>query len=246
MTNTPNSAPSRRRRRRLRGLVRNVALGAALAGAGLSSGEALAADIPSVLRPPPENSNTMQFLFGLGNSSRVGGRGWYGYDCGRNGWNCGYGGGYGGAFKLHQQFLFHLTGKWHGPALALVSEQEFAGNYFGLNLLPRFAWDIPVYKPLALVISPYVGLGYHLSHYSRYWYNQYFGYYGSPNYHSATLQFGVTAKLMIAQRWLVWLQFPSADMHIGSGRYYCNPGTAYCPTYYAARFDVLAGGGIAF
>jgi len=243
MTKTQTTAPSRRRRR-LRGLVRNVALGVALAGAGLASGEAKA-DIPSALKPPSENSNTMQFLFGLGNSSRLGGRGWAGYNCGRNGFNCGYGGGYGGAFKLHQQFLFHLTGKWHGPALALVAEQEFAGGYFGINLVPRFAWDIHVYKPLALVISPYVGVGYHLSHYNNFYYNNYF--YGSrPNYHSATVQFGATAKLMIAQKWLVWLQFPSADMHVGRGDYYCNPGTGHCPAYFAARFDVLAGGGIAF
>ena len=241
-TKTANSAPSRRR---LRGLVKGVALTAALVGVGLASGEAMA-EIPKVLKPPSEKSQTMQFLFGFGNSSRIGGSGWYGYDCNKNGFNCGYAGGYGGAFKLHQQFLFHLTGKWHGPALAFVAEQEFAGSYFGLNLVPRFAWDIPVYKPLALVVSPYVGVGYHLSRYSTYWYNLYFGNYGSPNYHSAVVQFGVTAKLMIAQKWLVWLQFPSSEVQVGRGDYYCNPGTGYCPTYFAARFDVLAGGGITF
>ncbi len=240
MTKTSISAPSRRR---LRGLVKSVALTAVLAGVGLTSGEAMA-EIPKALKPPAEKSQTMQFLFGFGNSSRIGGRGWSSYNC--NGYGCGYAGGYGGAFKLHQQFLFHLSGKWYGPALAFVAEQEFAGNYLGVNLLPRFAWDIPVYKPLALVISPYVGLGYHLSRYSAYWYNTYFGYYGSPNYHSAVLQFGVTGKLMIAQKWLVWLQFPSSEVQIGRGDYYCNPGVAYCPTYFAARFDVLAGGGVSF
>ncbi|MCA9634732.1 MAG: hypothetical protein KC420_01720 [Myxococcales bacterium] len=210
----------------------------------MSSGPAQAANIPEALRPPPENQRKVQFLFGLGPSSRVGGRGWYGYNCGR-GW-CGYGGGYGGAFKLHQEILFHLTGKWHGPALSLVTQEEFAGGYFGFNILPRFAWDIHVYKPLALVISPFVGLGYHLSHWNPYWYNTYFGYVGAPNYSAATLQFGVTGKLMIGQRWLVWLQFPSADFQIGPGYYYCNPAVNYCPTYFAARFDVLAGGGVAF
>jgi hypothetical protein len=241
MSNTQEHAPSRRRRRRrLRGLVRNLALGAAVVvGGGLTGAQEAKADVPQALRPPPENERTMQFLFGLGPSSRVGGRYWSGYDCARG--YCGYYGGYGGSFKLHQEFAFHFTGKWHGPGLSFVAQQGFAPYYFGLNLLPRFFWDIHVWKPLALLISPFVGVGYHLSHWNPYFYNSAWGY---PNYHAATLQFGVTAKLMIVQRWMVFLQFPSADLHIGPGRYYC--GSPACPTYYNARFDVLAGGGVTF
>lgn len=233
------------RRRRLRGLGRRLALGAALVAGGLVSGEAEAA-IPAVLKPPPENSRTMQFNFGMGPSTRIGGRYWGGYTCGGPGRGyCGWGGGYGGAFKLHQEFMGHLNGKWYGPALGIMMQEEFSGGYFGFNIAPRFTYDIHVYKPLALLVSPHVSLGYHLSHWNYYWYN-YFGYYGQPNYHAADLQFGVAVKLMIAQRWLVWVQTPSFDFHIGPGNYFCGGPGLGCGTYFAARYDFLFGGGVAF
>ncbi|MEZ4453282.1 MAG: hypothetical protein R3B09_27715 [Nannocystaceae bacterium] len=215
----------------------------------LASGEAEAA-IPAVLKPPPDNSRTMQFNFGFGPSTRIGGRYYYyNGNCGAPGYRgCGWGAGYGGAFKLHQEFMGHLNGKWYGPALGILTQEEFAGGYFGFNIAPRFTYDIHVYKPLALLVSPHISLGYHLSHWNGYYYNNYFYYYGSPNYHAADLQFGVAVKLMIAQRWLVWVQTPSFDFHMGSGNYWCAAGAPgyYCGTYFAARFDVLAGGGVAF
>lgn len=237
---------SSRRRRRLAAIGRRLVLGATLVAGGLASGEAEAA-IPAVLKPPPENSRTMQFNFGFGPSTRIGGRGWYGYNCGPGYGNyCGYAGGYGGAFKLHQEFMGHLNGKWYGPALGVMMQEEFAPYYFGFNIAPRFTYDIHVYKPLALLVSPHVSLGYHLSHWNYYWINNYFGTYGA-NYHAANLQFGVSVKLMIAQRWLVWVQTPSFDFHIGPGNYYCGgvPGPG-CGTYFAARYDFLLGGGVAF
>ncbi len=245
--NTPTTPARPSRRRRARGLGLVAAVAAALVGSNLVEAEAAAA-IPPVLKPPPENQRKIQFNFGFGPSSRIGGSGWYyDYYCGNpnNPRSCGWAGGYGGAFKMHQELMFHLTGKWHGPALGIMTQEEFAGGgYFGFNIAPKFAYDIQVVKGLALLISPFVSLGYHLSHWNYYWYN-YYGY-TRANYSAANLQFGVTGKLMIAQRWLVWLQVPSFDMHIGPGTYYCAPGVPGCGTYFAARFDVLAGGGVAF
>jgi hypothetical protein len=209
------------------------------------SNEAQAA-IPAVLKPPPENQRTKQFNFGFGPSSRIGGS--YAYNnCGTPGnpRSCGWGGGYGGAFKMHQEFMFHLTGKWHGPALGILTQQEFAGGYFGFNIAPRFTYDIQVVKGLALLVSPHVSLGYHLSHWNYYYWNNYYGY-GGANYHAVDLQFGVAVKLMLAQRWLVWVQTPSFDLHMGPGSYYCGPGVPGCGAYVAARFDFLVGGGVAF
>ena len=242
-THAPARPHARRRARRARAPA--LALGAALAGSNLLAAEAAAA-IPKVLRPPPENQRTLQFNFGFGPSSRIGGAGWYynAYDCGPGNQYCGWRGGYGGAFKMHQEFMGHLNGKWHGPALGILTQQEFSGGYFGFNIAPRFTYDIRVMKDLALLISPHVSLGYHLSHWNAYWY----GYYGyrTPNYHAANLQFGVAAKLMLAQRWLVWVQTPSFDFHIGPGSYYCSPAYPTCGTYFHARFDFLVGGGVAF
>ena len=247
-THTSNaSAPSPRRRRlpRLsRGLCLAATLGAAGLGAQAVSSEA-EAGVPRVLRP---GTRPLAFLLGLGPSWGFRDRYRYGYydgnDCNGNNPYC-RGGFYGGfsAFKLTQEFMGHFSGNASGPALGILMNQEFSGPYFGLNIAPKFTYDIQVRRDLGLYVSPSFSLGYHLSSYRGAYYDN-FGY-SSANYHAANTQFGVAVKLMLDDRWLVWIQAPNFNFDIGPGTYYCG-GAFTCGTYFRGRVEFLLGGGVTF
>ena len=245
-----HSSPSASRRRRLprlsRGLCLAASLGAATVVTAMTSNEAQAA--PRVLR---EGTRPMAFLLGLGPSWGVGGSRWYygdgpGYCAGPAGCN-GWGGRYGGSFKITQEFMGHFSGNASGPALGVIVNQTFTGPYFGFNIAPKFTYDIRVKQGLGLYISPSVSLGYGLQHYRYAYYN---GVYNGANFHAANLQFGVAVKLILDDRWLVFAQVPNFDFLIGPGGYYydnrgCAPGYN-CGTYFTARLDFILGGGVTF
>jgi len=221
-------------------------LGAAVVGTQLAPATA-EAGVPRVLRP---GTRPMAFLLGLGPSWGIRNSYRYGYYDGRG---CGggnpycRGGWYGGhgAFKVTQEFMGHFSGNASGAALGILMNQEFAGAYFGLNIAPKFTYDIQPKRDLGLYISPSFSLGYHLSNYRGYYYD-YYGY-RSANYHAANIQVGVAVKLMLDDRWLVWVQTPNFDFTVGPGDYYCGPGViGGCGTYFRARYDFLLGGGVTF
>ena len=240
------SAPSPRRRlsRFSRGLCLAATLGAVSLGAQVVSSQA-EAGVPRVLRP---GTRPMAFLLGLGPSWGIRDRYRYGNDfdgCNGNNPYC-RGGFYGGfnAFKLTQEFMGHFSGNASGPALGILMNQEFSGPYyFGLNIAPKFTYDIQVKKDLGLYISPSFSLGYHLTAYRGGYYDN-FGY-ASANYHALNTQIGVAVKLMLDDRWLVWIQTPNFNMDIGPGNYYCG-GAFNCGTYFRARVEFLLGGGVTF
>ncbi len=247
---THSSTASARRRRRLhrlsRGLCLAASLGAAVAGIALTSGEARAG-VPQILQ---KGTKPMAFLLGLGPSWGVGGSRWYyshgpgckdGF-CNYGGW----GGRYGGAFKVTQEFMGHFKGDASGPALGVILNETFAGPYIGFSIAPKFTYDIQVKKGLALYVSPSVSLGYGLVHYR----GIYYGNYAGANYHAANLQFGVALKLIIKDQWLVFAQLPNFDFLIGPGSYYYANGACAagfnCGTYFVSRMDFILGGGITF
>ena len=244
----PTSAPRRRRLPRFsRGLCLAATLGTAVIGAQFAAPEAAA--VPRVLRP---GTRPLAFLFGLGPSWGIGGRYRYGYydgdynGCGKGNPYCGYNGWYGGygAFKLTQEFMGHFSGNASGAALGVIVNQEFSGSYFGLNIAPKFTYDIQPKRDLGLYISPSFSLGYHLSHFN---YSYYYGLgYGGANYHAANIQVGVAVKLILDDRWLVWVQTPNFDFTVGPGNYYCNGVGNGCGAYFRARYDFLLGGGVTF
>jgi len=241
------SAPSPRRRRLPR-FSQGLCLAATLGAVGLGA-QAVAptaeAGVPRVLRP---GTRPMAFLLGLGPSWGFSDRYRYGNDYdGCNGKNpyC-RGGFYGGfnAFKLTQEFMGHFSGNASGPALGILMNQEFSGPYyFGLNIAPKFTYDIQVKSDLGLYISPSFSLGYHLTAYRGGYYNN-FGY-ATANYHAVNTQVGVAVKLMLDDRWLVWVQAPNFNMDIGPGSYYCG-GALGCGTYFRGRVEFLLGGGVTF
>jgi len=243
---SPASAPRRRRLPRFsRGLCLAASLGTATVATAMTSQEASAT--PRVLR---EGTRPMAFMLGLGPSWGVGGSRWYygnpgGYGC-ADGFCNGWGGRYGGSFKLTQEFMGHFSGNASGPALGVIVNQTFTGPYFGFNIAPKFTYDIRVKQGLGLYISPSVSLGYGLVHYRP----NYYGYYAGANYSAANLQFGVAVKLILDDRWLVFAQVPNFDFLIGPGNYYyangaCAPGYN-CGTYFTARLDFILGGGVTF
>lgn len=247
-TTSDRPLPVKTGRRRRRFGLAAAALGAALVGSTVAPAEAEAA-VPRVLRP---GTRPMQFLFGLGPSWGIGGSsyyygpGFYGPGCGAPGFPCRYGGfGYWGAFKLTQEFNGHFSGNASGPALGILLNEEFGYQRFGFVIAPKFTYDIQPKKDLGLYISPNVSLGYHLLAHRAYYYNDAFYAY---NFHGANLQFGVGLKLMLDDRWIVWLQFPQFDMTFGPRYGYgcaAAPG-AYCPAFFVARLNLLLGGGVSF
>ena len=244
---SPASAPRRRRLPRFsRGLCLAASLGTATVAAAMTSQEASAT--PRVLR---EGTRPMAFLLGLGPSWGVGGSRWYYgnpgfYGCGDGFCNNGWGGRYGGSFKLTQEFMGHFSGNASGPALGVIVNQTFTGPYFGFNIAPKFTYDIRVKQGLGLYISPSVSLGYGLVHYRP----NYYGYYAGANYSAANLQVGVAVKLILDDRWLVFAQVPNFDFLIGPGNYYYANGACAagynCGTYFTARLDFVLGGGVTF
>lgn len=236
------------RRRRNRLAVAAAALGATLLGGALTPTEAQAGGVPRVLRP---GTRPMQFLFGFGPAWGIGGSAYYyggaywdgycgpgnGNNCFRRGW-----GGY-GAFKLTQEFNGHFSGNASGPALGVLLNQEFSGGYFGFSIAPKFTYDIQPKRDLGLYISPNISFGYQLMSYRPYYFGDYLFRY---NYHAANLQFGMALKLMLDDRWIVWLQFPHFDMIIGPGYGYGCGGPVYCPAFFATRLNLLAGAGVSF
>jgi hypothetical protein len=245
---TPSDRPLRRRRR---SLLAAAALGAALVGGALAPAEAEAA-VPKVLRP---GTRPMQFLFGVGPSWGIGGSAHY-YGGGFYGGGdacpgpayCPYGArgfGFYGSFKLMQEFNGHFSGNASGPALGILLNEEFGYQRFGFVIAPKFTYDIQPKKDLGLYISPNVSLGYHLISHSAWYFNDVYYRYA---YHGANLQFGVALKLILDDRWIVWLNFPQFDMTFGpSYGYNCyNAPGAYCPAFFVTRLNLMLGGGVSF
>ncbi|HEY8379428.1 MAG TPA: hypothetical protein VIK91_23210 [Nannocystis sp.] len=249
MTSATTSDRSPRRRRRLS--LAAAALGTALVGAALAPAEAEAA-VPKVLRP---GTRPMQFLFGLGPAWGIGGSAYYwgyyrGDGCPGPAY-CPYYGprGFGafGAFKLTQEFNGHFSGNASGPALGVLLNEEFNGGYFGFVVAPKFTYDIQPKRDLGLYISPNVSVGYQLMSYRYGYWGPDWAYVGRYNWSGVNLQFGVGLKLMLDDRWIVWLQFPHFDMIFGPGYQYGFACPAYgCPAFFAARLNLLLGGGVSF
>lgn len=243
MTQADRSLPERSSRRRRTRLLAAAALGATLLGGALAPAEAQAGGVPRVLRP---GTRPMQFLFGFGPAWGIGGASYYYnpayYGCGGVP-GCRYGAfGYYGAFKLTQEFNGHFSGNASGPALGVLLNENFGYQHFGFVIAPKFTYDIQPKRDLGLYISPNVSLGYELM--SRRFYDPNLYYY-RYNYSAANLQFGVGLKLMLDDRWIVWLQFPHIDMTIGPAYGY-NGCLGACPTYFVTRLNLLAGAGVSF
>jgi hypothetical protein len=135
----------------------------------------------------------------------------------------------GTAGKLPLQFGYHFTGHAWGPAIAVDLVPIFWGGSFGrstggggIEVLPKFVWDIPIVDGLGLFLSPSIGAG--------------FAYLGSGYYSSgtagATVQIAFEGKLVLGGRGFVSFRPIGVDILISGGA--------------TALWDFMFGGGVLF
>lgn len=127
------------------------------------------------------------------------------------------------AFKLSQEINWHFSGNSQGAAIGAIVEQGF-GNWgmFEFTMAPKFVYDIQVKPQYGFYISPSASLGYRLEHWSN-----------GNNWHFLDMQFGVAAKLLFKDRWMLWLQPTNINMNVGEYGF-------------GARYEFLFGGGVTF
>lgn len=220
---------SRRVRRRtqrrspVRKALQIVTAAATLLGTYAYSQDAEAA-VPRILR---EGTRALYFNFGAGGDWHIYHRYYADYPGRYYNWS---------RFRLHQEFGGHFRGDASGPALAIVTQEGFlryrgyygyGGGDFAFQVKGKFLWDIQVKKGLGFYISPFGTVGWAGWFGDAYWACTY-GYR-----HSATTSVGVTAKLMLDDRWVVWLQVPTVEFFFNSRDWY-------------ARFGFFTGVGVTF
>jgi hypothetical protein len=143
----------------------------------------------------------------------------------------GYSGGAGGAsqFKLIEQFGYHLSsnfgGPAAGPAIAIDLQESFGGDTSTvIEILPRFVWDIPIIQNLGLYLSPSLGIGY-----AR--------IFGGDGVNAATIQLDFEGKLILGDRGFVFFRPFGLDIMASSVN-----GNSYT----LVRWDLMFGGGVIF
>ena len=128
------------------------------------------------------------------------------------------------AFKLSEEINWHFSGRSHGPAIGALLEQGFANwGMFELTMAPKFVYDIQLKPQYGFYISPSASLGYRFEHQSN-----------GNNYHGFDMQFGIAAKLLFKDRWMLWFQPTNIDIFVGGGG------------WVGVRYEVLFGGGVTF
>ncbi len=203
-------------------IARSIVAIAVLMAFGGFEAEAMAGEVPFALRP---STRPLFLLFGVGLTAGIGGQCYDGYYFGGSLYNepgfqtlgCG------GALKLSQEFGAHLTGTGVGPAVGvLLQEEVLSYGYFGLTVAPKFSWDIQVVKGLGFYVSPNVAVGYHSSRWQ-----------GHPTLRGGDIQGGVTFKLSLGDRALIYTQVPHVDFVFGPG-------------FSMVRYDFIGGVGVSF
>lgn len=201
------------------------ALAIVLAVASLVQANTAAAGVPRALRP---GTRPLQFLVG-------GGAAW-GPLCERPPALLGVC----DAIKVSQEFAAHFRGDASGPALGLQLGEDFGKYSFEIFVAPKFSFDIQPRRDLGLYITPSVALGYRFM--QHYW------SLSRAGHHAGDLQLGLALKLVLADRWLVWLQFPQTDLIFGPSETDACGGGSFpaCGPFFLARLNLLAGAGVSF
>jgi hypothetical protein len=128
----------------------------------------------------------------------------------------------GAAGKLPVEFGYHFSGKSWGPALAIDLAPWFRSGAGGVEIFPKFLWDIPIVDGLGLYLSPSIGVGFVYGS---------FGGFGSTA--GGTVQLGFEGKLTLGGQGFVSFRPFGIDILFGSGGA-------------TANWDLLFGGGFMF
>ena len=140
-------------------------------------------------------------------------------------------------FKLVEAIGYHFSGNAAGPAIAFEFQEslsdEGGATAYVIEIGPKFQWDIPIVSGLGLYLTPSVMLGFARAGWAR------GGYYGDYGANGFTLQFGFEGRLILADRWLVFMRPLTIDVTGGKGCDNCEFDTF-------VRWDFLVGGGATF
>jgi hypothetical protein len=101
-------------------------------------------------------------------------------------------------FKLAQTFGYHFSGTSAGPAIALDLQESFGDEHFIFEVLPRFLWDVELFDDLGVYLTPSFGFGYIHGVANN--------CTGDCTANGMTLQFCVAAKVILSDRFMVFLR----------------------------------------
>ncbi|TPV95337.1 MAG: hypothetical protein B7733_10485 [Myxococcales bacterium FL481] len=129
--------------------------------------------------------------------------------------------------KLTQELHFHFSGDSSGPALGILTTQEFWEHHdddrVAFTIGPKFVYDIQPIPKVGFYISPDVSAGYRVE-----------AWESGRTRHRGDAYFGVAAKLLLDDRWIMWVR------PVGFGFLFdADYGVAF-------RYEFIMGGGITF
>ncbi len=132
-------------------------------------------------------------------------------------------------FKLIEEFGYHFTssfgGPAAGPAIAIDLQEGFGGDTSTVfESLPRFVWDIPIIQNLGLYLSPGLGIGF-----AR--------VFAGDGVNAATIQLTFDGKLILGERGFVFFRPFGLDIIASS---------VNSQSYTLVRWDLMFGGGVIF
>lgn len=129
-------------------------------------------------------------------------------------------------FKLAQTFGYHFTGRSDGEAIAIDVQESFGESFVGIDILPRFVWDIQVMNEVGFYLTPSAGMG------VAFWIPE-----KGDVIPGLTFQLAFDIKLILADRWIVFFRPVGLDVH---------PMTSNDQWDTGVRYELMLGGGATF
>jgi hypothetical protein len=120
-------------------------------------------------------------------------------------------------FKMMQQIGYHFSGDASGPAIGLVVEEGFVRT-FRFEVGAKFWWDIQLVDDMAIYLYPEGKVG--------------FAAWTNPLEPFFNTQVGVGAKVILDDRWVVFLRPIAPTFYIGQS--------------FVFAWEVMLGGGVTF
>ena len=120
-------------------------------------------------------------------------------------------------FSLQQEIGYHFEGESEGPALGVSLEEGFM-NSIHFEVGAKFWWDIRLVKDMAIYLAPEGRVGFSM------WANPF-----DPGF---DLQLGLTGKVILDDRWLLFLRPLTQDFNMGP--------------HFVFEWNVMLGGGVTF
>jgi len=155
-------------------------------------------------------------------------------------------GDWGSQLKIGQEFGYHFSGRFEGPALGISVEESFTNctaasgvDCVSVELGPKLWWDFALVPGLGLYLTPMVRLGFTHVHISATIFGQDFD--GAAN--AFGIQLGLAVRLLLGDRGLVFFRPITMDMAIG------GPDDDLKQVYddhFGMRWDLVFGGGVTF